>query len=486
MTPAPPAGAPPAACAAAQAAALVAACALAMSAAAAQQARPTTDAPPAAGVAAETALAQAAPAGGATSGADDGQAALPARRRPTTRGFRPVLRTGVDAVVLEASQLPDAPEAVRTASLRASPYVLWQPVREWEFRAGAQVQGDDQAGSPAAYGRWRAELGETYARFRRGDTRITLGAQTIVWGRVDAVPLIDRVSRADLTRFALDELPERRLPQPALRWEQTLGEVKLDLVALPGFRGALLPDARSVWSPVNRVTGEIIGIRPSPALAALVQAARLREDDRGAGGAAARLTYATGGALDLGLTLARTRQSLPYYRADPVARTLTAVHPYVRFAGVDAELATDRITWRTELGWSADVPVTALDGAMLRRDAIDWVGGMEFFAGDETRVTLQLTARRISGAAPIQELARYSSANGEVETTFGQGRWKAALRFNAGLNVHDVYLAPRLAYAGWEPHEVYLVRHHFDGAARTFGGFHRHHGTLALGLKTRF
>ncbi len=43
---------------------------------------------------------------------------------------------------------------------------------------------------------------------------------------------------------------------------------------------------------------------------------------------------------DFGLTLAHTRQSLPYYRIDPAEPSLTAIQPYTSFAGVDVEFAT--------------------------------------------------------------------------------------------------------------------------------------------------
>ena len=107
-----------------------------------------------------------------------------------------------------------------------------------------------------------ADYTDTYVRYRSGDTRLTLGAQTIIWGRVDEIPLADRVSRADLTRFVLDDLPDRRRAELAARWEQTFGDYKLDAVWLPVFRGAQLPDVASVWSPINLTTGEIIGIAP--------------------------------------------------------------------------------------------------------------------------------------------------------------------------------------------------------------------------------
>ncbi len=55
------------------------------------------------------------------------------------------------------------------------------------------------------------------------------------------------------------------------------------------------------------------------------------------------------------------------------------------------------------------------------------------------------------------ELNEYYGANGEIETSFGQGRWNAGLRFFGGFNVNDLYLKPELSYVGWEPYELYVA-----------------------------
>jgi len=417
------------------------------------------------------------------------QAALGApgiRAAPRRGAAAPAWRFGVDKLRIEGGALPSAPEAEQTTSAHASAFVQWQPDRSWEGRTGVRVDAFSQGGGRAASDRVRLDLGDTYLRWRGGDTRVTVGAQTVVWGRVDEIPLIDRVSRVDLTRYLLDDLPERRRPQVALRLEQAWDDVTVDIVALPAFRGAALPDVSSVWSPINRTTGEVIGIASSPTLTALVRGATVLQDDGGSGGMALRLTR-TGDPFDMGLTLARTRQSLPYYRVDIGAATLTAVHPYQRFIGVDAEWTTGDLTWRTELGYTAGVPATRPDVTMARVAALDWVGAVEAFpGGGDTRVTLQLVARSLRSRQPLLEIKHYAGVNGEFETSFSQGRWKAAVRFAAGLNVRDHYLGPRLSFVGWEPHEFYVAGHFFDGEARTLGNFHRDHHLIAVGMRTRF
>ena len=284
----------------------------------------------------------------------------------------------------------------------------------------------------------------------------------------------------------MDDLPERRRAQLAARWEQTIGEYKLDAVWLPVFRGAQLPDVDSIWSPINRSQGRIIGVAPSAGLEALVRSARIDEDEHGSGGGALRLTR-TGEPFDFGVTLARTRQSLPYYQANLLTPSLTAIHPYNTFIGADMEMVRGGQTWRMEIGYTDDVPYTRPDASMAMTRALDWVGAVEFFpGGGDTRVNLQLVARALQTDRGTLEINEYYGANGEIETRFGNGRWKAGLRFATGFNVDDIYLSPRLAYVGWEPHELYVAAHHFDGESRTLGGFHEDHSLITLGLRTRF
>src|SRR5690606_38618992 len=106
------------------------------------------------------------------------------------------------------------------------------------------------------------------------------------------------------------------------------------------------------------------------------------------------------------------------------------------FIGADLELVQGGLTWRMELGYTDDVPVTLSSTAMDKTHAFDWIGAVEFFpGGGDTRVNLQLAAHALQTERSILELEEYYGANGEIETSFGQGRWKAGARFSVGLNV---------------------------------------------------
>ncbi len=397
------------------------------------------------------------------------------------------LRWGADALRIEGMHLSDHPRVRSTAALRASWFATMMATPALEWRLGLRTDADLQDGTAGRHEEGELGWGDTWLRWRGGDARITAGMQTVLWGRVDAVSLIDRVSRVDLRRFALDELKERRLPQPALRWEHEWGSYRSDLVLLAGFQNALLPDRRSAWHPIDRAGAQVIGTAAVPALSAFFLGAPLQQADQRSGGAALRLTHA-GDGFDHGFTIGRTRQTLPFFQLDLAGNRILASQPFVRHVAADAELVTDAATWRAEIAHSRDVPMTALSGARLKANSTELAGGVEFFPGGrDTRINLQLLLRSVdTDNTATVELRRYASVSGEVESSFQQGAWKAALRFASSLNIHDLYLSPRLSYVGWEPHELYLAGHYFKGEQRGFGGFFRDNNALAVGFKTRF
>jgi hypothetical protein len=60
------------------------------------------------------------------------------------------------------------------------------------------------------------------------------------------------------------------------------------------------------------------------------------------------------------------------------------------------------------------------------------------------------------------------------------------LRYFVGLDVQDLYLNPQIAFVGFEPHEIYLAYHYFDGAEQTLGGFYQQNDLVTLGWRMRF
>lgn len=388
----------------------------------------------------------------------------------------------LDTLSLELGALPDHLDA--SSLLRAHAAVSAKGATgPWSYALGVRLDASAQGGA-RSFDRARLDYTENYLRWQGEQLRATAGTQNVLWGRVDEISPIDRLSRADLTHAMLDRLPERRRAVPAVRLEHLGEESKLDVVWLPVFDAAVMPHERSVWHPVDTLHGRLLGIGSLPGLAG----AQLRKADvSGSGGVGARWTV-EGQGVDYGASLQRARSSQPYYRVLPGSTVvLQAVHPISTVLGVEAETQAGGATWRAELAWSSDNPLTTPALQYRTATGVAWVLGTEFFPGDsETRVTLQLAGQRVNTAQAVLDRTRMTYLTGEVEHPFAQGRWRADLRFSLGLNDRDNYLNPRLTYTGLDQHELSVGAHLFGGADNTLGGFYRRNDALTLGWRARF
>ncbi len=364
--------------------------------------------------------------------------------------------------------------------------VRWTPSQSWEAQASLRVDGYNQHGNQS----WDLvdlDYDETFVRYRAENARVTVGAQKILWGRIDEFPPTDRLSTHDLTRYIMDDLADRRRASAAIRYEHFVGNAKWDLVFQPHFREAELPGAESVWFPVNRRSGEILGLSSTPATRALVQAApvdyKASDSDGGFG-----VRYSgTGEGLDYAVTLQKVRQSLPYFNYNATRGVLEAKYPRSWVVGGDIGVEAVGAIWRFEAAWQSDAPVTHLSGAFDTVNSVNWGAGVEFFPGDgDARVNLQITGVNHINVPAVLDRTEIYLLGGSFEMPFAQDRWRVKGRFYKGLDKHDLYLNPEIAYTGWDSQEIYLDAHYFDGAPGTPGGYHQDHSILSLGWRAKF
>lgn len=419
---------------------------------------------------------------------DDG--AAPAMAAPVASGPASDepgrLDVRIDKAWVEYAHFMDGNSDTRNAWYgKVSAVANWQPDPAWELQIAGRLDGysEDDVDSFSAL---KGDYGDSYVRYRGDSLRLTLGSQTVIWGRLDELPLSDRVSTADLTRLILDDLEDRRRSNPMLRAETFVAGGRLDLVWLFDFRPAELPDQDSIWYPIDTRRGRILGIDPDDVPPAAVQGSTISEDaPDGDGGFGARYTR-THSFADIGVTIANTRQSVPYFRAAGAGR-FEAEYPRSWAYGADAAIDAGGATWRLELVYSSDNPVTRTDMSYTTTPAVMWGGGVEFHPGDgDSRVNLQLVGMNLTDSPSVIDRTEVYSLNGEIEVPFDRERWKASLDFYLGLDERDVYLNPEIAFLGWEPHEIYLALHYFEGSAQTLGGFHEDHSSINLGWRAKF
>lgn len=356
----------------------------------------------------------------------------------------------------------------------------------WEFQLNGRLDGYLQSGDNDL-DRMTLDYGDSYVRYRTDSSRITIGAQTIIWGRIDELPPMDRLSVVDLTRGVLDEHVDRRRAAPAVRWEHFAGPSTVDLVWLPYFRPAELPENGSLWHPINQRTGRILGADPTPALATVVRNATIDDDaPDDAGNFGIRYTRA-GSGMDFGVTLQRNRQSLPYFTYDATSNELQARYPRSWVLGADIGFEAMDATWRLEGVYLSDVPVTRTSGAYDTVEAFMGGGGVELYPGDgDIRVNMQLVGTELLNTPTINDRTSVWSFNGEINGPIETNRWDLNVRFFFGLDERDIYINPEVTFIAWEPHELYLAAHVFSGTDETTGGYYEANDMLTLGWRSTF
>lgn len=398
------------------------------------------------------------------------------------------LEFSVDDARLEFSTLTERNEAVKNlnyAQLALS--ATWHINPQWETRIAARVDGYQQTGTPD----WQdadVDYGENYLRYRGEMSRFTLGTQKVIWGRIDEVPPSDRLSAQDMTRFLLNDLADRRRARPMIRAEFFNEIEKLDLIIMPVFREAELPDVDSIWYPIDRSRGKILGLETTPEFGAVMAVANIIDDapteDDGVG-----LRYSlTGESLDFAMTAQYGRQTSPYFSYDGLTNTFTATYPKSASFGFDLAFNTSGYTWRFEAAAMDTVMVTQADLTGTEAKGANWGAGLEFYPGDgDSRLNLQITGNHLVDT-PEGTIERDNiyNLNGSLEMPFSNERWRIKMRFFLGLDKRDVYLNPGIAFLGWEPQEIFLEGHYFDGDEGTLGGYHENHSLVTLGWRAHF
>ena len=398
-------------------------------------------------------------------------------------------------------------DANHTEYVHADAYVEKQLNEHWDIKLSARVDGTYQRGKHSTdYSDTDFDYGDSYIRYRDEAYRITVGAQTIRWGKVDNLGPLDNMATLDLSRGTLFKWGENYRASPAIRLESFLEQGKLDFVYLPEFREAELADKEDVWYPIDFRNGRILGFKSNPLMSTIVQNARVDDDISSDDGFGARYST-TVDSFDLGVTLQYVRLSAPYYHINESIRqalqssnpanalsaaanapyTFQEEHPKNWIVGADAAFDWQSATWRMEAGWFSDMPATTSTLEYKTYNGFQWAGSAEFYPGDaDTRINLQLSGRHIDEKDKILDLDNVVALSGEVESLFANDRWKLSGRFNVGLSDKDYLLSPEIAFLGWEPFEVYTAYHYLDGAEQTIGGFYQRNNMLMFGLRGKY
>lgn len=364
----------------------------------------------------------------------------------------------------------------------------------WSVRLGARVDGHVQSNDLPELEYLRIDYDETWIRYQSDNLRITAGAQRIIWGRADEFSPTDRLSTRDFTRLVLDDLQDRRRANPALRLQWFNGNRSLDLVYLPVFREAELPADESLWSPFDSSTGAVAGLPLGDAPPDALRRGILRNDFKGNEGFGARFSDSKN-SWDYALTIQRVNNPEPYFtlQSAPTPTTpavLGTIYPRTWLVGGDLAVAAGAWTFRGEAAWLSDSLYTsASDFSLQQTEELNWALGAEVFPGDrDLRLTFQVSGRHLIDTRDPVDFTDVLSAVGELETpfVFGGLPWRAQLRYSFRLDETGSYINPELSFMGWEPSELYLGAHFFDGDYGTLEGYYSQRDMIVLGWRAKF
>jgi len=414
----------------------------------------------------------------------------------------------IDKIVLEEQLFTrSSSDATNAEYARVSSHVNWRVSDNWDMQLAARIDAYNQHGS---HGRdvndVNLDYEDNYIRYRDDRMRVTVGSQTIRWGRVDLLAPTDNMVTLDMSRGVLPDWDDLYRSSLAIRGELFSGKSKLDLVYLPKFREAELPeDKENVWYPINTIRGDILGGKSNPLSKAIFQNATIDDHIDGDGGFGLRFSSSVN-SVDYALTLQRVRLSAPSYkineqfRQDLLVNPLLAVanqssygytyseeHPRNWVVGGDVAFQWEEFTLRFEGAWFSDLPATTKNLEYKKYDGVKWATGVEFYPGDaDTRMILQLSGNHIDENESIVDRDNSVTFSGESETLFSNNRWRFSTKFNIGLDMKDIYISPEISYLGWEPFEVYSAAHYLDGSEQSLGDFYRENSMITIGWRGRY
>ncbi len=378
-------------------------------------------------------------------------------------------------------------------NLTATLHGRWSPQAHWNIHFGLRADAQQQTG-PTAFDRIQLDYEPTYLQYHRGDDHWTVGAQKIVWGETgDGLP--DRMAVWDLSRYRLEQNSAlQRRAVAALRWQHKAAKFDLDTIWLPLFRAAVLPDADSIWSPVDQKRGRILGLRPTDTLTTLIKDGRFADQATATmGSVGVRLSRRRNGRGRY-VTLQYARPSAPYYELSHALRThlaqgmgaaeALAAEPGTTFntihpAGWILGLREETRQWRFEMAVLTAVPVTTTDYRVTTANAVEWLAGSRFRVKDDprTHVDIHLYGRRLGAAEAVLDRDNTLSVSTAVARSVAGTPFSYGFDLTLGIDQLEAYVNPHAAYT--DPRfSVTLAGHFFAGAAVTDAGYHGQHSTI--------
>lgn len=108
------------------------------------------------------------------------------------------------------------------------------------------------------------ELREAYLEYMSDNWDFRLGRQIIIWGKADGIQITDIIAPPDYTEFLARDFDDIRMPVDALKLRVLASILDLELIWIPIFKPALLPQGDNPWAiPMEYPEGMNIIFEPT-------------------------------------------------------------------------------------------------------------------------------------------------------------------------------------------------------------------------------
>ncbi|MBN8766459.1 MAG: hypothetical protein J0I76_09035 [Thiobacillus sp.] len=296
--------------------------------------------------------------------------------------------------------------------------------------------------------RTKFRFGETYLDFSTGSLDWRVGRQQIVWGEMVGLFFADVVSAKDLREFILSDFQMLRVPQWAARTEYFKDDFHAELIWIP------VPSYDEIGRPFQMgQAGSGSDFYPypvSPAGVPLIMGEKKPGNGFDHGNYGVRLSQLSHGWDVSGFWYSSMDSQATFYRDVSNPQVFYPRHDRIWQAGATVAKDFQSFVLKAEAvytdGRRFNVTDLSPGDGLVRQNTLDWVAGLDFNPGPDTRVNTQLFQRIFFDHAPNTLFDQYESGVSLLVNHKLPHDWEAEALLIHSLNRSDWMLRPKLTW----------------------------------------
>jgi hypothetical protein len=363
-------------------------------------------------------------------------------------------------------------------------------------------------------------LREAYLKFNKPKYNFSLGRQTVTWGKLDNVVVLDRFSPQDYKRFILYDKQERKLPTLMAKFDYFGENFDIETVFAPFFKHSAVRIFDSDWAAYDQLKRTILE-GPYPA-AAKDMARRIRTEereglvDRALDNMQCGLRWrARMEGTDVAFYYMYINNSLPGLREEtangntlkrflsypnntnlaqllalaPSNADLTLIEEYPRTQvfGIDAETTLGTYGLRGELAAALGQPYLRSDFSYVRKDTLTLGIGLDHTFASNLYYNIQFIETFILDYEPLFPEEEYGhQITATLTKEFLRGKLTLGLKHAYNISYGDWMLNPKLTYKIKGGLEAALAGFIFNGKPTTMFGRYSKKDLFYLQFKYNF